>query len=78
MSDFADIFIELSEGQKSALACLSQARNEGDDEAVRSIRHHMEAWDRHFGRESTELLARRKADAFRKFGSYLFENGGGI
>lgn len=75
---FADCFIQLSPGQLSALAAYDNARCGDDDELLRGISYHLEAWDKHYGRESTLTQRLKRNDALRIWGSYIYENGGGI
>lgn len=75
---FEDTQIALTEGQVSALSAYDRAVRDGDDEAIRETRYHLDAWDRHFGRESTILMRDKKVAAERFWSGWVFENGAGI
>lgn len=77
-SGYADALIVLTPGQESALAAYDHAMQLRDDQAIRETRYHLDAWDRHFGRESTITLRDRRNAALRRWGAYIFTDGAGI
>lgn len=77
-SGYADAFIQFTPGQEAALDAYDRARRESDDQAVRETRYHLDAWDRHYGRESTVALRDRRNAALQRWGAYIFADGAGI
>ncbi len=78
IAPFADTQIVLSEGQLSALHAYDYAQSARDDEALRQTKYHLDAWDRHFGRESTLTLRERRNTALRQWAGWIFVDGAGI
>lgn len=73
---FADAVIELSESQKSAIHAYELA---GDDHESRSrILYHIQAWDRHLGRDCTLAMRDRLSRARRVWDGWVFQDGAGI
>jgi hypothetical protein len=77
-SGYADAFISFTPGQESALAAYDAALQSRDDNVIRETRYHLNAWDRHYGRPCTIEQRDRRDAALRRWGAYIYENGGGI
>ena len=73
---FADTLITFTEGQISALQAYDQTYH--DEDARRGTLYHLQAWDRHFGRECTLTLRERRNKAFHAWQGWIFQDGAGI